>query len=317
MQKKRRLPKVRLEPPLFALMPAPPPGWFDVGYCVTLDRRLGILRCNFDPVAGMSKWKHEHPVIGRLSVFDGKAETEHIEFELPVRFPIFSRCASGSWVMADIRCRPGDANAVLLSSEGAIMRRFRLGDGIEHLQCDINDNVWVGYFDEGVFGNDGWLQPGEKWPVSAAGLVKFGPDGSVLWRLPDSSMADCYVLNVGRRKAWTYFYTDFPIVEIDVVTGGTIERSTGLRGGHCLACDGAHALLVGGYDADRNRLALLALGQEAEVVARGIYIAEPPAPGTASLLTARDDVVHIVSNGLWRQLTVGEAIRMMIGSGKA
>lgn len=307
-----------IRPELFAELPSPPTGWFDVGYCVTIDGALGILRSNVD-LPG--EWHRSHisgkatPVterkFGRLSAFDGRVETDLVEFELEQRFPTFDRLPDRSWIVADARCKPGAPNAVIISDAEEVTRRFPVGDGIEHLQCDLQGNIWVGYFDEGVFGNDGWILPGRRWPITASGLVKFGPAGEVLWQLPASSMADCYALNVGKRKVWTYYYTDFPITEIDPESGMLVERETDLSGGSCLACSARHALLAGGYGEDRNRLVLLELGVRARVLAQAEYACEEPAPGTASLLAGRDQFVHVVSNRRWYKLALYDAMRQM------
>jgi hypothetical protein len=40
----------------------------------------------------------------------------------------------------------------IYDAKGKLQREFLLGDGIEHVQIDRRGNIWVGYFDEGVYG---------------------------------------------------------------------------------------------------------------------------------------------------------------------
>jgi hypothetical protein len=74
-----------------------------------------------------------------------------------------------------------------------------LGDGIEHVAIDAEDRVWVGWFDEGMFGNDGWRVPGQEWPPSSNGVACFATDGALLplpvWPAEAGTIADCYALN--------------------------------------------------------------------------------------------------------------------------
>jgi hypothetical protein len=52
-------------------------------------------------------------------------------------------------------------------------RRF-FGDGIEHVQATSAGEIWVGFFDEGIYGNYGWGS-GTQLPVGRTGLVRFSP----------------------------------------------------------------------------------------------------------------------------------------------
>ncbi|WP_176444820.1 hypothetical protein [Paenibacillus herberti] len=38
-------------------------------------------------------------------------------------------------------------------------REFLLGDGIQSVQVTDKGIIWTSYFDEGVFGNNGWDKP--------------------------------------------------------------------------------------------------------------------------------------------------------------
>ena len=72
----------------------------------------------------------------------------------------------------------------------------------------------MSYFDEGVFGNHGWGEPGGPGPLGRSGLPRWSGDGVLEYEFspPDvsSAIADCYALSVIGEDAWTCYYTDFP-----------------------------------------------------------------------------------------------------------
>ncbi|MFI7578403.1 hypothetical protein [Micromonospora sp. NPDC049497] len=59
--------------------------------------------------------------------------------------------------------------------------------------------LWVGYFDEGVYGNFGWGGPGPA-PIGATGIARFTETLHPEWHFPTDDLSpidDCYALNVG------------------------------------------------------------------------------------------------------------------------
>lgn len=106
---------------------------------------------------------------------------------------------------------PLEPNAILVDSSGREGERWYLGDGIEHCQSDAAGNIWVGYFDEGVYGHQA---------LGQQGLVKFDQGGQPQFQFQRDAggfpaISDCYALNVtGQEEAWTCYYTDFPLVRI-------------------------------------------------------------------------------------------------------
>lgn len=109
------------------------------------------------------------------------------------------------WIVGE--GRGGDAR--ILDRSGRLLRKLDLGDASEHLQTTPDGHIWVGYFDEGVFGNG----------IGQAGAICFDSEGHQLLRynnlarekgLPD--IADCYALNVADDAVWLCYYTDFSLV---------------------------------------------------------------------------------------------------------
>lgn len=74
-----------------------------------------------------------------------------------------------------------DLNASVYAEDGALVRAFLLGDGIEDVQTTEEGAVWVSHFDEGVYGNYGWGNPGGPPPLGASGLARFDRTGAVEW----------------------------------------------------------------------------------------------------------------------------------------
>jgi hypothetical protein len=162
--------------------------------------------------------------------------------------------ANGRWLL--VRCRAAgdqDANAHIYDADGARTQSFPAGDGIADVQVTERRNIWVSYFDEGVFGGT---------ELSRSGLVCLGQDGRPAFRLGDlpdpdlRNMVDCYALNVcSDREVWFYYYTDFPLVRL-------LSRKVAARwmmpvaGSHGFAVDGGRVLLGGSY----NRRESLFLG---------------------------------------------------------
>jgi hypothetical protein len=287
-------------------LPEAPKGWYDVAYALSASGNLTLLRCDFD-VRGNNTRRED--VFGpwqqipldardRLSVFDGKVECCAIEFEYEGQVSVFDMFSDGRWIVASGRSRPDELKARVFSPQGELLRRFGVGDAIGHLQCDSAGAVWVGYFDEAG---------GEEF-----GLIKFDDHGKILWRA-DSNKAglldilDCYALNVGGDSVWAYYYTDFPVVDVDA-SGRTRVRKCPIAGAEALAVDGQAALLAGGYDGNRNRIVLLELDEYCARVVEQFRIDFVPAFDRARpwLLDARGNAVHVVEKGVWRRLSVSD-----------
>jgi hypothetical protein len=123
-------------------------------------------------------------------------------------------------LLAGSRCRWRDSgperNAVTYGTDGQALAEEVLGDGIEHLLVDSAGNVWAGYFDEGVYGNNGWGHPGPP-PLGSCGLARFSPSLRDARRYDPADSAfgdisDCYALNIDGITAWACYYTGFPLV---------------------------------------------------------------------------------------------------------
>lgn len=138
-----------------------------------------------------------------------------------------------------------DLNAKVCDQEGNTIREFLLGDGIQSVQVTENGTIWTSYFDEGVFGNNGWNNP-----IGSQGLLAWDMHGNKLYEDHTADIADCYALNVvNEQQVWFYYYTDFML---GCVSGGTQQPKVtlvdpNLSGSSGFCTDGYHFLFDAGY----------------------------------------------------------------------
>ena len=297
-------------------MPSLPDGWHAIAFAVLAEGVLAVVGTDVDLRA---EWGRDETgqVLGdpfRLAarasaqvwMFDGGVLRAGPAFPLGSPHPVVDRFADGRWIVAS--CRGEGTNARVLNAAGEELRRIRLGDGIEHLKIDDAGHIWVGWFDEGVFGNEGWVVPGLKRSPSSYGLAAFSEEGEVIAaeaELPQG-ISDCYALNVEGECAFACTYTQFPIIS---AVAGRPSRwwKTDLRGPRALAVNWPYVLAAGGYAEDGNRIALLRMSERGgEQVAEWRLPAPFGDPRAADLFDGRGDTLHIVHDGVWRRWRVDD-----------
>ncbi len=153
-----------------------------------------------------------------------------------------------------------EKNGRVYDASGHLVREIVLGDGIEQVFVSKDHNVWVSYFDEGIFGNYGWDSP-----LGRAGLVEWSLDGIKHYEFEPSDgleyMADCYSLNIDLNEdVWCYYYTEFPIVRIKDRAIADYWESP-VQGASRFSVSFPYVLFVGGY-ADKGLFQLVMLHQD-------------------------------------------------------
>lgn len=106
-----------------------------------------------------------------------------------------------------------DDNAVIYNSDGSEHCKFYAGEGIQDCQVDVNEDIWVSYCDEGVFG---------ECPIGVNGIVAFDSKGQLIFDSYDQYVEkynipyidDCYAMNVIDGDVWLYYYSEFPLVQM-------------------------------------------------------------------------------------------------------
>jgi hypothetical protein len=202
---------------------------------------------------------------------------------------------------------------VLYDADGQVVSEHVLGDGIAHVLATSTGQVWVGYFDEGIYGNYGWGLGDGPEPVGAYGIVRFSSHLQPAWHYPKytevgpwDAINDCYALNVDDTSTWACYDSDFPVVRIrdGTVTGWHND----IRGVSALAVAGSRVALFGGYGPDRDRLALAELsagragptGEYRVVLPDG----EPFPQGTRVI--GRGSCLHFLTGASWCRLDVDD-----------
>lgn len=183
---------------------------------------------------------------------------------LSVAHPLVQPLPRGEFLVVGSRCawrlEGPERNARIVGSDGRVKTTGTLGDGIEHLLIDDDGEIWVGYSDEGIFGNFGWNNPGPQ-PLGSPGIVRWSGEFEKLWEyqaVDEYWIADCYALNVDTGRVWACPYADFPIMEI-VADRATLHRTTGDGGPRGLLvadetvaligdCEHGGSLLLGSLD---------------------------------------------------------------------
>lgn len=299
-------------------LPPTPEGWFDYGYTALADGRLALIRTRKDVHAEHTRWweavnggdqSRKYPKLWdadmRLSIFDGAVETD-VAVMLSGAHPIVDQMADGRWLVAGSRAQEGEKNGRIHAVDGQVEHTMILGDGIENLLCSADGTVWVGYFDEGIFGGpnkDG------SWPVSSGGIVQFDATGTPLWSFnkqvrENHSVADSYAMTLSGTDLWACFYTDFPIARIS--GGKPVFWSNSVAGAKAIAVKDDIVLLAGGYSEDANRITLVKLDGESSRELGSLRYGKGK-PGAAGLLKGRGSVIHIVSDGVWSKVPVFKA----------
>ncbi len=96
----------------------------------------------------------------------------------------YLRPVGDDFLLLGARCayrkKAPDKNAWLVRRDGTVLSRFCLGDGIEECIVRSDSTIITSYFDEGVFGNNGWgcTYHGEYVPpVGECGLIVWTAEG--------------------------------------------------------------------------------------------------------------------------------------------
>jgi hypothetical protein len=153
----------------------------------------------------------------------------------------------GNFLLVDSRIsKSGIHNAYIFDKEAREVKSFAAGDGIEHVQTTSNGEIWIGFFDEGVFGKS----------LGAAGLVCLNSNGEVLFRYADQIaephgmpwIDDCYALNVvDQKEVWLCYYDDFPVVALYEKNLKKAWLDFPLRATSAFAVSGDKLLMISAY----------------------------------------------------------------------
>ncbi|SRR6266404_879097 len=258
---------------------------------------------------GWASFPKTHTDVAYSSIFviSDSSGSRQIELRgLTATFPLIDLLPQDRILVVASRCfRHQDGthelNASIFGPDGSERQKFLLGDGLSHVQVDKEENIWVGYHDEGVFGNFGWQQPGG--PFGRAGLSCFTPSGQKTWDFspPDGFdyIADCYALNVAQSGAWAYYYSDFPVALIDSDRNVRCW-STESAGAKTFAVGDGKVLLYGGYGEQRNECTLLHLADtDAPLIAKVSLCLPAGVDPLRTKVIGRNNQLHLFFEDDW------------------
>lgn len=193
--------------------------------------------------------------------------------DLTTNFPMVQSLPGGRVLVvgarAEWRVEGPEENATIYGPDGAVLLTACVGDGIEHVRTTPSGAVWLGYFDEGVYGNLGWGEPGGPEPMGWCGLFRTTPELDIEWRYPANKLEpidDCYALNLDGEVAWAYTYSSFSVARVE--NSQVRLWPTQVDGANALVVAGDWAALIGGYGPNRDRLVLGQLGDALTEVRR-------------------------------------------------
>lgn len=245
----------------------------------------------------------------RIELFDPQGRSAAVATSLSVAFPHMDTTPDGGFLVVGTRARytssGPESNAIVLDTKGHVVRSFCVGDGVEHVQVTPSGKIWVGYFDEGVYGNYGWGSPDGPEPLGRAGLVRWSLDGEHEYGFSTAEgpywIDDCYALSVIGEDAWACYYSDFPVVRVRP-NGSVTTWACGVAGARGLAVLGAERVgHVGGYDGLHDRLVVSELGDGRCAGTRTLQLVTPEGaelPADARVF-ARGSAIHALMNGRW------------------
>ena len=180
----------------------------DVFVLLMKERILLIDGC-FPATVTEKRYRYQviHLKDGQKKVIDLPKETWNYRYIQPIDDGQFLLVCSRSYYHD---AQNIEENARVYDENGRFIRSFCLGDGIGHVYVTKNQEIWTGYFDEGVFGNYGW-----KVPIGRSGLVGWDASGTKLDSLEEDreySIFECLALNgVADGGIWFFFSIDSKI----------------------------------------------------------------------------------------------------------
>lgn len=214
--------------------------------------------------------------------------------------------------------RGGDPehNAVVFGGDGSPARSACLGDGIGPSSVTASGATWVGYFDEGVFGNFGWGDGGGSTPIGQPGWNRFDPALQLTWSHPDpeeGEIADCYALTTTGEECLVCPYTDWPILRASGGSGRFERFASDVGGAHAMLAFGPQLALISGYSDERDRIVVGTIGHKRLQWSpiRGQLLLEGQPWNARSPLFGRDGVLHTVFEGSWYSVELGEMIETL------
>ncbi|MBV6634024.1 MAG: hypothetical protein KI792_13440 [Alphaproteobacteria bacterium] len=210
-----------------------------------------------------------------------------------------------------------DQNAAVYDPITGHAYSFLIGDAVTAIGVDGRGRIWASFYDEGIFGNYGWGEGDSPLSPGEGGLVCFDDHGELLWSfnhvVKESSIDDCYALNITTDGVWINYYEDFRICQIGMDQDDTdfevqFFQSRGINGSDAIAVSDDAFLLSRQYGEANSRFHL---------IRRDGKLSEKPQAYRAKLPDGRLDIrhlnpighgsrMHLIGEAGWFSVDVGE-----------
>ena len=205
-------------------------------------------------------------------------------------------------------------NATIFGPDGSVESTACVGDGVAGVLATPSGEIWMGYFDEGVYGNFGWGSPGPP-PIGQPGLIRFSTSLAIEWEFPNrrhEPIDECEAMTLDGGSLWVYYYSHYPVVRIDStgVRAWSPDSSRHAASGiGALAVDGDRVALAGGYsqsnEADHVVVARLDETWAPECRARLVFPDGSRLPSDATL-HGHGDTLHVFAGFDWFHIRVSD-----------
>jgi hypothetical protein len=245
----------------------------------------------------------QRPTAVRVRRYDADGVIQTFEIaDLDISHSHIASLPDDEVLVVGARCRwEGERtkpNAAIYSATGRLLRAGVLGDGVGDVATTEAGAIWIGYFDEGIYGNFGWgTRRGGSEPIGRSGLARFATDFERVWEFPRNrqlSISDTPWLTLDGETVWSTFYTDYPVARVEDDAVRTWSDAAGRGGG--LLVDGDRVARLLGGDTVLGGL------EGAEFVATGtVQLELPGRVGRRPPTHVRQgSVLHVIEpNGTW------------------
>jgi hypothetical protein len=225
------------------------------------------------------------------------------------------------YVLSCPRCRREsdteiEKNGRIYDAAGRLAGEIVLGDGIKCMVATRDGNIWVGYSDDGIIGNALGSSAGYfGWdaPLGRSGLVKWSPDGEMLYEYaaPDEAgtIYECYAMTVDAvGDLWCYYYDAFHI--LCVRENGRVQRwNPGIGNAHTMAVAWPYVALLGNEQEDfLCQLVKLEDHGKTRIVAKFRLNTPQGEPITQGRVAAHGSTIHILHEGQVYRLDVADCV---------
>ncbi|SMX34441.1 hypothetical protein [Actibacterium lipolyticum] len=172
---------------------------------------------------------------GRICIEGFGKHPAYAEIEADeIRFPEVQRFRDGRWLVTGSRCADHVKNSRLYSPNFEFLSSFHSGDAVAQTIIDLNDNIWIGYFDEN--------------PI---GLRRFSGAGNLTYDFNNSSGHDIFDLYAMHLRVngdvWVYAYDDFYLAKISGDMVEIVLKTCPVEGARAILVDGNHVAFFGSY----------------------------------------------------------------------